>query len=152
GWCYNLVPMFALAGRIESHYREASKKKGIRDRDDQLSKADLVYKQYCKSDPEDRFQIPAAEAHLAMARVSNLRGERNEAVRRAERALKVARGQTVPFHYGSAAKRAEQFLIEELKQTAAPLEEPGLDAMDHDDRLWAWMKKRDKAGGQLAVT
>src|SRR5262249_43832403 len=85
GWCYNLVPMFALAGRIESHYREASKKKGIRDRDDQLSKADLVYKQYCKSDPEDRFQIPAAEAHLAMARVSNLRGERNEAVRRAER-------------------------------------------------------------------
>ncbi|MGH9837661.1 MAG: TIR domain-containing protein [Blastocatellia bacterium] len=142
GWAYNLVPMFALAGLIELHYRKAMKSGGVSDRRDQLSRADLVYKQYCKSDPTGSFQIPAAEVHLAMARVHLARQERGEALELARRALAVARGKNPPFHYASVVGRATQLLTEELEQPGSPIEDLSLEALDHEDRLQAWMMAR----------
>ncbi|HKQ78673.1 MAG TPA: hypothetical protein VJ810_33555, partial [Blastocatellia bacterium] len=149
GWSYNLVPMFALAGLIEFHYLEAIKTASGPKRMAQLLKADLVYKQYCKSDPNDVFQIPAAEAHFAMARVELERANRDEALKLAERSLAVARGGHAPFQYASVGARASRFLSEELKQPVAPIEEPGLEALDHEERLrnWVntWRARRDRS-------
>ncbi|MFN0086167.1 MAG: TIR domain-containing protein [Blastocatellia bacterium] len=142
GWCYNLVPMFALAGRIEFHLREAQNMARIREKQRQLANADLIYKQYCKSDPDDRFQIPASEAHLAMAMVELERDNREEARTLARRALKVALGETPPFHYGSVVRRAEEFLSTKFHEPPGRQKEPGRDALRHEIRLRDWMQKR----------
>ncbi len=142
GWCYNLVPMFALAGRMEYHYREASKTRSGLERKEKLSKAELVFKQYRKSDPDDRFQIPAAEAHLSMARVQLASHDRDEAIRLAHRALAIARKENWPFQYASVVSRAIKFLTGELKQPASAIEEPSFEALNHDERLGEWMKAR----------
>lgn len=144
GWAYNLVPMFALAGLIELQYHEAMKIPLGRKRIEELSKADLVFKQYCKSDPNNSFQIPAAEAHLAMARIQLARQERDEAIRLAQRALKIARKENSPFHYASVVKRAAQFLVAELNHPAPGIEEPSLEALDHEVRLQKWVKVRQE--------
>jgi len=140
GWAYNLVPMFALAGFIELIYRQAMEIAPGRKQLDALKNADLIHKQYCKSDQHDSFQIPAAEAHLAMARVHLARGEREDAIGLAERALKIARGENPPFQYGSAVRRAREFLIEILKQPAPPTEDAGLDAVNHEKRVRDWLR------------
>ena len=54
---YNLVPMFALAGWIELRLREARAATRIGDKRQFLAGADLVHKQYCKSDKDDKFQF-----------------------------------------------------------------------------------------------
>jgi tetratricopeptide (TPR) repeat protein len=145
GWAYNLVPMFALAGLIEFHYREALKlNPGLKSMEE-LAKADLVYKQYRKSDPNNSFQIPAAEAHLAMAHVQMVRGESGEALGLARRALAIARGPNPPFHYGSVVRRATEFLVRKLKQSAPSAEDLGFEALNHELRLRAWIKTRSGA-------
>ncbi|MBS1790743.1 MAG: toll/interleukin-1 receptor domain-containing protein [Acidobacteria bacterium] len=142
GWAYNLVPMFALAGLIELQYREAMKINTGSKRFVELSEVDFTYKRYCRADPNDSFQIPAAEAHLAMARVHLARQESSEAVRLAHRALKIARKDDPPFHYASVVKRAVEFLTGELNQPVHSIETPSLEALDHEDRLRKWMKNR----------
>jgi hypothetical protein len=137
--------MFALAGLIELHYLEAMKFAPGRKRMEELSKADLVYKQYCKSDPNDSFQIPAAEAHLTMARVLLARQEQDEANVLAQRALAIARKDNSPFHYASAAKRAAEFLTGELNQPAPSIEEAGLEAENYEARSRKWIKARKEA-------
>ncbi|MBK7599646.1 MAG: hypothetical protein IPJ07_14440, partial [Acidobacteria bacterium] len=93
GWCYNIVPMFAMAGLIEYQYHEAMKISRKLERQEKLSRTDFIYKQYCKSDPVNQFQIPAAEAHLAMARVHLARREHEDANNLALMAFKIADGQ-----------------------------------------------------------
>lgn len=145
GWAYNLVPMFALAGLIELQYHEAMKLPPGRKRIEELSKADLIHKQYCKSDPNDSFQIPAAEAHLAMARVMFARQERKEAIILARHALEIARKDKMPFHYASVAKRAAQFLSAELNESVNTDDEHDLEVLDHEDRLRKWVKSGKEA-------
>lgn len=142
GWAYNLVPMFALAGFIELEYRRAMQIAPGRKRLAELQKADQFYKQYGKFDQNDSFQIPAAEAHLAMARVHLARKERQDAIALAERALKIARKDAAPFHYASVGKRASEFLVEELKQPPPPIEKTGFKAVQHETTLSKWMNER----------
>ena len=141
GWAYNLVPMFALAGFIELEYRRAMRIAPGRNRLDALKNADIVHKQYGKADPNDSFQIPAAEAHLAMARVHLARSENGEAIELAQRALRIARGSKPPFHYGSVVRRATKFLTE-LKQSVPTAADHDREALNHEKRLRAWIEKR----------
>jgi hypothetical protein len=148
GWSYNLVPMFALAGRIELHYHKAMATARVRDRQEQFAQADLVYKQYRKSDPNDQFQIPAAEAHLAMALIERERWNLPEAGDLARRALTVARGQSPPFQYASGVRRATAFLTDVLDEPPPPVPPMGWEALEHEDRLNQWMiaRIRDRSG------
>jgi tetratricopeptide (TPR) repeat protein len=142
GWAYNLVPMFALAGFIELEYRRAMKIPPGRLQLDALKNTDQIHKQYCNFDRNDSFQIPAAEAHLAMARVHLARGDSEDAIELAERALKIARRESPPFHYGSVVRRATEFLVEKLKRPAPPTEDPSLEAVNHEKRVLIWIEKR----------
>jgi hypothetical protein len=76
-----------------------------------------------------------------MARVHLARGEREDAIGLAERALKIARGENPPFQYRSAVERAREFLIEELKQPAPPTGDASLDAVNHEKRVRNWIEK-----------
>ncbi len=144
GWAYNLVPMFALAGFIELEYRRAMQIKPARERLAALAKADQVYKQYGKFDQHDSFQIPAAEAHLAMAQIHLARNERDKSLELAQRALQVASGSHPPFQYRSVVKRATEFLTAKLQQPAPPVASPNREAINHDKRLRDWIETRPK--------
>jgi len=142
GWSYNLVPKFALAGIVEHHYLESTKKRGVNDKRDHYSQADAAYKLYLKADPNDIFQIPASEAHLAMARIQRERYEIDDAIALAQRALKIARGNNPPFHYASVVNRAIDFLVEDLQQSVSDVPEKSFKASEHEERLEKWIKSR----------
>lgn len=149
GVSYNLVPMFAQAGLIELRYREAMKNLNHKLRFDKLGEINLLYKRYCTADPHNRFQIPAAEVHLTMARVHLARDEREDAIRVARLALEIAKGKHTQygFGYASAVERATQFLVKELGQSAPPVEKKTRDFINHEKRLKSWMQRwRDKKG------
>jgi tetratricopeptide (TPR) repeat protein len=132
GWAYNLVPMFAYAGFIELEYRRARKLPPGRTQLVALNNADHVFKQYGKADRDDSFQIPAAEAHLAMARVHHTRGDAAEALDLARRALRVAGEATPPFQYASVVRRATEFLTRDLGQPEPPAVTPDFEAIEHE--------------------
>jgi tetratricopeptide (TPR) repeat protein len=146
GWYYNIVPMFALAGYIEFLYKAALR--GPR-KFERLTEAELAHIRYCRTDPDDRCQIAASEAHLAMAKVLQLQAKQDEATQYAIRALQIARGSNPPFSYTSVLQRATKFLGEDLgieqyrcqkwEKGSAPT---GYSAHEHDERVAMWLRER----------
>ena len=143
GWRYNLVPMFALAGLIEYQLAQAmTPGRGGIDRRQQLLIAENVYKRFRNSTLNERAQIPATDAHLAMARVALADGRPDEARRFAEQAIARAEREDAPFHYASGRDRARRFLAEEFGAPIPPRPELDLDASEHEERLQRWMESR----------
>jgi hypothetical protein len=140
GWFYNIVPMFALAGYIEYIYEDAMAEPEGSKRLARLKEAELPHKRYCQSDPNDRFQIPASEAHLAMAKVRYAQGEKVHAAELALRALHVARGQSPPFQYASGAGRAAQFLSDVLTQPVPSVAPADFAVLAHEERVLCWIQ------------
>ncbi len=120
GWLYNIVPMFARAGFIECYYEQAMLETSPTKKRDLLINAEASYKLYIGSDSTNQFQIPAAAAHLAMAKVLHAQNQPDEAISKAQLALSLACKHDAPFQYGSVAKRATDFLVEELHEKIAP--------------------------------
>ncbi|MDX2033154.1 MAG: TIR domain-containing protein [Blastocatellia bacterium] len=143
GWRYNLVPMFALAGLIEYQLAQAiAPGRGGFDRRQQLLIAENVYKRFRNSTLNERAQIPATDAHFAMARVALADGRRDDARRLAEQAVARAEREDAPFHYASGRERAQRFLAEEFGAPIPPRPALDLDALEHEERLQRWMESR----------
>lgn len=139
---YNIVPMFALAGRIELLHRRAIACSSGRDKLKFLEMAEVAFKQYRNSDPKNQFQIPAAETHLTMARFRAAIKKDAEALELARQAFEIAGGEVPLFNAASVLRRIREFWTEELKQPDPPRPRPGREALKHAERLNAWMEKR----------
>jgi hypothetical protein len=138
---YGLIPRFAYAGMVELLYREALRLEDSK-RVERLVEAEKMHERYCNADPENRFQIPAAEAHLAMARVQCELGQAARAREWAHEALKVARGSQPPFCYRAVERGAMEFLSRD--QAPYDLRQPDAHrVLCHEQRIAEWVRSRE---------
>lgn len=146
GWMYNIISMFALAGLIECRYERALKVSNKKAKDELLTEADNLFKRYQKSDANHQYQIPAAEANLAIAKVRHAQGRKDDALQQAYNAIRIARGFSgnLPdgngkFVYASALERAVAFLCSLGVTPTAP---PGIayDELQQHKKSCEWIK------------
>jgi tetratricopeptide (TPR) repeat protein len=143
GHYYPIITMFAYAGYIEHLYLAgiAAAAKMHLFKHEKLAEALRIYSRYTQCDSKNQYQISAAEAHLAAAKVELELGNEGKAIQLAEVALQVARGSNPPFIYSAGQNRALAFL-DSLGQPAPMLPPVDLLAVDaHEDRVRRLIKK-----------
>jgi len=148
GHFYPIITMFAYAGHIEGLYLQAKDAGGKKptEKQQKLTEATHIYGRYTKFDPRNQYQIPAAEAHLAAAKVQLERGNSDDAVHLAELSLQVARGEESPFCYAAGQKRAIAFLTSLGKPVPARSSLDPFSVRAHENRVrelvqtWEWQR------------
>ncbi|NES19675.1 MAG: hypothetical protein F6K41_12275 [Symploca sp. SIO3E6] len=138
GRAYPIISMFARAGYIECLYKEAT---SLEYPSQQMAKLDAAceeYKRYSQADPNNTYQIPASEVHLAIAKTKLELGERDQAFEKAQQSLEIARGKNVPFCYVAGEKRAIDFLKFLDSNYLVPPHQSGIDEYairEHENRV-----------------
>jgi hypothetical protein len=141
GLYYKIVGLFSLAGLIECLCCKAERAQPT-DRMRLIGDAENLYKRYLRSDPGEQFQIPASEAHLAMARIASMTGELEKARLLAERSLTVAVGLHSVFGYASVVERAKSFIQLHFGIECVPVvAQPSYDERQHEDQLADFLQK-----------
>ena len=110
GLGYEIITLFALAGLTEAHAECSFELSNTNNAEDSLSKGISAHNQYRILDAQDRYQIPATDAHLSAAMIFEALGQRENAITWAIRALEVATRSGSPFVYASGERRAITFL------------------------------------------
>jgi tetratricopeptide (TPR) repeat protein len=138
GRSYPIIPMFARAGYIECLYKEAMSLEYSSRRMAKLEAACEEYKRYSQADPNNIYQIPASEAHLATAKTMLAMGEKTQALALALQSLEIARGKDAPFSYAAGEKRAVGFLRNLDPEYQIPQCQPVIDEYsmrEHESRI-----------------
>ena len=150
-YSYPIIPLFATAGYIECLV-QVSQTKTKHEKEVYLNEALYRYRRF-EDGQHDQYQIPAAEAHLAAARVHLAQGNRKLAAPLALKALDVARGTSFPFCYSGGEQRALDFLASELKCEAKdiPPVVPCVNEIEfnqHEERISRLIAKLKEAAAQ----
>lgn len=136
GWVYNIIAMFALAGLVEKIRLDACGSESALER----GQIGLYLKRYEGADPHGKFQIPAAEVKLALARSYIDSQEWTSAINVLSETITIARGKRAGFEYKSAFRRIARLKKEfpVLAPVDLQTELPDMEVLDHDSELTGW--------------